>query len=170
MQYLVFFLSVLIIPALLCIIDRRIKGCRSVVFKILSVITVTTFVFLMVYFQGRIVLTTYRVNLKSFTNLKAFFSSKMLVLLFLMIMTLFVVAKFVFIRKVLFHIFRTPERKLVKVIAPATLVFDLALIPNVIFFSDSFAIFAILTAIELGLVCGKLVFSISLKDKGVAIA
>jgi len=159
MQYIVLVLSVLFIPALLCVIDRRIKGCRSVVFKIFSVITVVSFVLLTVYFYGRIVLVTSRVNVKSFTNLKAFFSSKMLVLIFLMLVALFVVAKFVFIT-VIFKISHTPARKFEKSVALLTLVFDLVLIPNILVFSNSFAIFAILTAVELGLVCIRLVFSI----------
>ena len=89
-------LALIFIPMTLCIIDRRIKGTRSVLVKIVSMITVMAFLYLAVYFYGQQILNTFRINAKSFTSAKAFFSSRILVLLGLMILYLFVVCKFVF--------------------------------------------------------------------------
>ena len=160
MQYVVLALLYLLVPSTLCLIDRRIKGCRSVFFKIVSMVTVMTFLWLAVYFYGQQILATFRINARSFTSAKAFFSSRILVLLGLLLLALFVVSKFIFIRLV----FRNMNKTVTKTEKALTLVsvfFDLALVPNILVNNSLFVVFAALTLVEIGLVYTKLVFSIA---------
>ena len=160
MQYVVLAVLYLLVPLTLTLIDRRIKGYRSVLMKIVGMITVMAFLYLAVYFYGQQILATFRINAKSFTSAKAFFSSRILVLLGLMVLFLFVVCKFVFIRLA----FKNLEKTFTntdKVITLVSVVFDLALIPNIFVNNSLFAIFALLTLVEIGLVYTKLVFSIA---------
>ena len=156
-------LAYLFVPMTLCVIDRRIKGTRSVLTKIVSVITVMAFLYLAVYFYGQQILSTFRINAKSFTSAKAFFSSRILVLLGLMILYLFVVCKFVFIRLVFQNIRKTVTTT-EKVIALIAVFFDLALVPNILVNHSLFAVLTTLTLVEIGLVYVKLVFSIASKE------
>ena len=163
MQYFVFLASLVLIPSLLCLIDRRVKGCRSVMVKLFSMLFVTGFILLGVYFYGQQILATFRINMKSLTSMKAFFSSRLLIYFFFLIVALFVICKFVF--TVL--IFKNENRVLTKsekAFVLASVVFDLALVPN-IFVNNAFAtLFVVATLIELGLVYTKLVFSITSKE------
>ena len=160
MQYIVFLALLVLMPMTLALIDRRIKGTRSVLTKIVSVVTVMGFVFLMVYFYGQQILSTFKVNLKSFTNIKEFFNSRMLVILCLLIFMILVIAKFILINLVFKNFFRQTS-KTEKAAALASVFFDLVLIPNIFVNSSLFTVFALVTLVELGLVYGKLVFSIS---------
>ena len=159
MQYFVFLALLVLMPMTLTLIDRRIKGARSVLFKLLSVITVMSFLFLSVYFYGQQILATFKVNVKSFTNIKAFFNSRILVLLMLLIFVLLIACKFVFI-VLIFKSFNRPATKIEKAVTLVTIVFDLALVPNIFVDHAFFTVFAVITLVELGLVYRKLVFSI----------
>ena len=162
MEYVLLALAYLFVPMTLCVIDRRIKGTRSVLTKIVSVITVMAFLYLAVYFYGQQILSTFRINAKSFTSAKAFFSSRILVLLGLMILYLFIVCKFVFITLVFQNIKKTVTNT-EKVIALIAVFFDLMLVPNILVNSSLFAVLTTLTLVEIGLVYVKLVFSITSK-------
>ena len=162
MEYVVLALLYLLVPATLCLIDRRIKGCRSVLFKIVSMITVMTFLYLAVYFYGQQILATFRINAKSFTSAKAFFNSRVLVLLGLLILILFIACKFIFTVLIFKNMNRTIT-KTEKTVALLMVFFDLALVPNIFFNNSFFAVFAELTLVEIGLVYTKLVFSITSK-------
>ena len=167
MQYFVFFAALLLVPMTLTLIDRRIKGCRSVLTKILSVIIVMSFLFISVYFYGQQILATFKVNVKSFTNIKAFFNSRILVLLCLLLFVLFIACKFVFTTLILKSLNRTTT-KLEKAVTLVTIFFDLALIPNILVNNALVSVFVMVTLVELGLVYTKLVFSIpSLRRKEV---
>lgn len=159
MQYFVFFALLVLMPMTLTLIDRRIKGARSVLVKLLSVIAVMSFLFLSVYFYGQQILATFKVNVKSFTNIKAFFNSRILVLFLLLIFVLLVVCKFIF-TVLIFKSFNKTTTKLEKAITLVSVVFDLALIPNILVNNAFFTVFAVITLVELGLVYTKLVFSI----------
>lgn len=159
MQYFVFFAALLLVPMTLTLIDRRIKGCRSVIFKFLSVITVMSFLFISVYFYGQQILATFKVNVKSFTNIKAFFNSRVLVLLCLLLFVLFIACKFVFTALIFKNMNRTTT-KLEKAVTLVTIFFDLALIPNIFVNNALFTVFMVVTLVEIGLVYTKLVFSI----------
>lgn len=160
MQYFVFLALLILMPLTLTLIDRRIKGARSVLFKLLSVIAVMSFLFLSVYFYGQQILATFKVNVKSFTNIKAFFNSRILVLFLLLIFVLLIACKFVF-TVLLFKSLNRPTTKLEKTITLVSVVFDLALIPNILVNNAFFTVFAVITLVELGLVYSKLVFSIT---------
>lgn len=167
MQYFVFFALLVLMPMTLTLIDRRIKGACSVLIKLLSVIAVMSFLFLSIYFYGQQILATFKVNVKSFTNIKAFFNERVLVLVLLLIFVLLIACKFVFI-VLLFKSFNRPATKLEKTITLVSVVFDLALVPNILVNNAFFTVFAVITLVELGLVCTKLVFSIpSLERKEV---
>ena len=159
MQYFVLVASLVFMPLLLCMIDRRIKGCRSVLVKMLNVLVVMGFLFLAVYFYGQQILATFKVNVRSFTNIKAFFNSRILVLLCLLLFVLFIVCKFVFTAFIFKNINKTAT-KLEKSVALIAIFFDLALIPNILVNNALFTLFVVTTLIELGLVYIKLVFSI----------
>ena len=158
MQYFVFFASLILAPLMLCLIDRRIKGARSVFIKFLSMVLVTGFVFLGVYFYGHQILATFKINTKSLTSMKAFVNSRMLMYFIFLILVLFVAFKYIFVTVVFKNTFRTTT-KTEKTITLLTVFFDLALVPNIFVNSALLSVFAILTALELGLVYIKLVFS-----------
>ncbi len=160
MKYAIIALLYLLVPMTLCLVDRRIKGCRSVLFKIVSVITIMSALYLAVYFYGQQILATFRINIKSFTSIKAFFSSRILVWIGLLIFFLLVVFKFVFLR-ISFKELRRTLTASEKAFTLVTVFFDLVLIPNIFVNNSLFAVFALLALVELGLVYTKLVFSIA---------
>lgn len=159
MQYLIFLASVILIPMFLCIVDRRIKGARSVIFKLFSVAFVTGFILLGVYFYGGQILATFRINMKSFTSMKGFINSRLLLYFLALILIILVACKF-FISVTLFESEYKVVSKKEKAIFLATIVFDLALIPNILVNNSLFALFGAITLVE-GLVYTKLVFSIA---------
>ena len=161
MQYVVLALLFLLVPMIFTLVDRRIKGCRSVLYKIVSVIAIMTALYLAVYFYGRQILSTFRINIKSFTSIKAFFSSRILVWIGLLIFFILVVFKFIF----LIISFKEMKRTLTsseKVFTLVTIFFDLVLIPDIFTNNSLFAVFVLLSVVEIGLVYLKLVFSIDL--------
>ena len=168
MQYFVFLASILLVPLLMNLIDRRIKGTRSVLVKFLSMVVVTSFILLGVYFYGQQILATFRINMKSLTSMKAFFSSRLLMYFIMLILVLFVACKFVFIKLVLKDEYRVETSKVEKAFVLVSVVFDLALVPNIFVNNALFALFVATTLVEIGLVYTKLVFSITLnKNKEV---
>ena len=168
MKYFVFFAALIVVPLLMNLIDRRIKGTRSVLVKFLNMVVVTTFILLGIYFYGQQILATFRINMKSLTSMKAFFSSRLLMYVIMLIFVLFVACKFVFVKLVFKNTYRE-ESKIEKAFTLATIVFDLALVPNIFVNNSLFALFVATTLVEIGLVYTKLVFSISYKDKYVAV-
>ena len=169
MQYIVFFAALILIPTLLCLVDRRIKGCRSVFFKLINMIIVTNFILLGVYFYGQQILTTFGINMKSLTSMRAFFNSRLLIYFLFLIIVILLACKFVF-TVIVFKSERRVMSKGEKAFVLASIVFDLALIPNIFVNSAFFALFGAITLVEIGLVYSKLVFSISYKEKGEALA
>lgn len=158
MKYFVFIASLILLPLMLCLIDRKIKGCRSVFFKLINVIVVTNFILLGVYFYGQQILTTFGINMKSLTSMKAFFSSRLLIYFLFLIFVILIACKFIFT----FFVFSSGNKIIArkeKAFFLATIVFDLALIPNIFVNSAFFALFAVTTLLEIGLVYKKLVFS-----------
>ena len=162
MQYFVFLATLILIPMLLALVDRRIKGCRSVLVKLLNMVVVTSFILLGVYFYGQQILNTFGINMKSLTSMKAFFSSRMLIYFLFLILVILVACKFVFTTLIIKSENRAVTKK-EKAIFLATIVFDLALIPNIFVNNALFALFVATTLVEIGLVYIKLVFSNSLR-------
>ena len=164
MEYIVFFASLILVPLMLCLIDRRIKGCRSVFFKLINVVIVTSFILIGVYFYGQQILTTFGINMKSLTSMRAFFSSRLLMYFIALILVLFVACKFVFFTLVFRNEYKT-IRKDEKAFLLASLVFDLTLVPNIFVNSTFVALFVATFIVEIGLVGIRLVFSIPFINK-----
>ena len=160
MQYFVFFASLILAPLMLCLIDRRIKGARSVFIKFLSMVLVTGFVFLGIYFYGHQILATFKINTKSLTSMKAFVNSRMLMYFIFLILILFVAFKYIFVTVVFKNTFRTTTKTEIT-ITLLTVFFDLALVPNVLVNNSLVALFVATSLVEIGLVYIKLVFSIT---------
>lgn len=169
MQYFVFFASLILAPLMLCLIDRRIKGARSVFIKFLSMVLVTGFVFLGVYFYGHQILATFKINTKSLTSMKAFVNSRMLMYFIFLILVLFVAFKYIFVTVVFKNTFRTTT-KTEKTITLLTVFFDLALVPNILVNNSLVALFVATSLVEIGLVYIKLVFSIAYPQAKEALA
>lgn len=166
MRCIIFFTSLILFPLLMNLIDRRIKGTRSVLFKFLSMVVVTSFILLGVYFYGQQILATFRINMKSLTSMKAFFSSRLLMYFIALILVLFVACKFIYFT----FVFKTSFRvigKAEKTILLISVVFDLALIPNIFVNSTFVALFVATSIVEIGLVVTRLVFSIPPKENAV---
>jgi hypothetical protein len=92
--------------------------------------------------------------------MKAFFNSRLLIYFLFLILVILVACKFVFT----VIVFKSEHRvmsKGEKAFVLATIVFDLALIPNIFVNSAFFALFGGITLVEIGLVYTKLVFSIA---------
>lgn len=159
MKYLVFFASLILFPLLMNLIDRRIKGTRSVFSKFLSMVVVTSFILIVVYFYGQQILATFRIDTKSLTSMRAFFSSRLLMYFIALILILFVACKFVFFALVFRNEYKTTKKE-EKAFLIASLVFDLALVPNIFVNSAFVALFAATSIVEMGLVSIRLVFSI----------
>ena len=169
MRYFVFFASLILVPLFMNLIDRRIKGTRSVLVKFLNMVVVTSFILLGVYFWGQQILETFGINMKSLTSMKAFFSSRLLMYFIFLILVLFTAFKFIFVTLVFKNNYRTVN-KIEKTFILASVVFDLALIPNIFASSALSALFVAITLVEIGLVYIKLVFSIDCREKGEALA
>ena len=163
MRYLVFFASLFIFPLLMNFIDRRIKGTRSVFMKFMSMVVVTSFILLGVYFYGQQILATFRINTKSLTSMKAFFNSRILLYFIALILILFVACKFVFFTLVFKNEYKT-IRKEEKTFLIASVIFDLALIPNIFVNSAFVVLFVATNILEIGLVGIRLVFSIPFEE------
>ena len=170
MKPFVFIASLILIPVLLCLVDRRIKGARSVFFKLFSVVFVTGFILMGVYFYGGQILATFRINMKSFTSMKGFINSRLLIYFLVLALVLLIACKFVFTIIIFKNEYIVKAGRIEKIVALAAVIFDLALVPNIVLNDAFFAVFTAITLIEIGLVYTKLVFSISFKKNGVALA
>lgn len=75
------------------IVDRHIKGTRSVVIKAISAVLVGSFIIGFIYIYGQSFLTTFGVNTKSFTNIKAFVARQLFRMLVLVLLFLAIVVR-----------------------------------------------------------------------------
>lgn len=147
----------LVVLGTLFVIDIKVKSGRSILTKIISIIFVGAFLFGLVYFYGETILDLLHVDVKSFTNLKDFFSSRILGALAFIIFYMFVLLKafhvtFKFIQN---RTFTRGE----KAFTLMCVVFDIAVVPCIVLagsFSVVLAVIpAILSLIEIGLVSAK---------------
>lgn len=145
---------------LLFLIDHKIKGNKSIIRKVVSVIFVSFLIFGCIFFYGETILEMFHVNMKSFSNIKAFFSSRIIAILAVFLMFVFVLFKTIRII-ISFKMERTVEsHKKEAAVALLSVVFDIAVIPNIIALDNTFLVVAgIISMIGTGLACIKLVFS-----------
>ena len=148
---------------LLLLIDRKVRGNFSIVIKVLSLLFIGVLIAAFVLFYGQAIFETVQVDFKSFTNLKNFFSSRILGVLAIVLIYLFVFLKmffvtFTFITKQSFD----REETAVDLIS---IVFDIAVVPCIVLVTGASLVLvvpAIISIIGTGLaLTKKLVFSIS---------
>lgn len=165
MRFVFYILLLVLVPASLSFIDRRIKGTGSILSKLSSVVLVGAFIFLSVYLYGQKILDSFHVNERSFTNIKLFTSSRAIALIAILLLFLCFAFSLVFIsiRFSKENIIKTSKAE--KVSAVLLVVFDVFLIPNILSSVLGANLFAILMVIGTGLVLLKLVFSYTSNNK-----
>lgn len=170
MKWLLLILSTIVLYEILILVDKKIKGTGSIIKKVGSVLFFVTLLLGIVYFYGQTILDTFSVDAKSFTNIKAFFSSRIIGALAVVLLFLFVFFKTFYI-KIAFKNNGKSITKEEKAVALVAVFFDIAVIPNIALFSSFnvlFVVLAIISMVETGLALHELVFSISFnKIKGV---
>ena len=159
MSILIFIAICLTVFGLLLFIDKRVKGNFSVIVKAASLVTITALLVLFVLWYGQSVLETIQIDIKSFTNLKQFFNSRILGMLAILIyLLLFLKIFFVVFRFVTKRTFAREE----KAILLASIVFDIAVVPCIVsagHFNVILVVPAILSLLGTGLaLIKKLVF------------
>lgn len=153
-------LTVVSILSALFVIDRKIKGSKSVLVKIFYLAFFTLLVAGSVYFYGVTFLESFHVDVRSFTKIKEFFSSRIVAILLVLLMVLFVLFKT--IRLVIS--FKTdsmvPVTKKETAIVLLSVVFDITVIPNILT-SVFGAVLATISVLMTGLVSIRLALSFS---------
>ncbi len=152
---------------LLLFVDRKVRGNFSIIIKVLSLLFIGVLIAGFVLFYGQAIFETVQVDIKSFTNLKNFFSSRILGVFAIILIYLFIFLKmffvtFTFITKQSFD----KEETAVDLIS---IVFDIAVVPCIISASGASLILVVPAIISL-LVTGlalikKLVFSFNKNAK-----
>ena len=153
-------ISLVALFGLLFFVDRKIKGNNSIFIKIISLVFFASLIVTTVYFYGAGSLESFQVDVKSFTKIKAFFSSRIVTLLILVVVMLFVLFKSIHVTLSLFNSCPQDNKEsLAKVLF--AIVFDLATVPNILaIFGDALILLPIVISLTLeGLALIKLVFS-----------
>ena len=172
MNAVILTLIALAVFALLLTIDRKVKGNFSIIIKVLSLLFICVLVVGFVLFYGQTIFQTVQVDFKSFTNLKNFFSSRILGVLAIILIYLFVFLKmffvtFTFITKQTFD----REEKAVDLVS---IVFDIAVVPCIVLGSGASLVLvvpAIISLLLTGLaLTKKLVFCFSYRQNKEALA
>lgn len=159
--------SIVILLGLLLVIDSKIKGNKSIIVKISSFVILTFFLAAVIYFYGQSFLESFNINVKSLTNIKSFFSSRIVGLLAILLLCLFVFIKTIYVIIMSFNHKRVSERG-EKVVFLIAVFFDIAVIPNIVIagsFNILLVVPAIISIVETGLSLSKVVFSISYTPK-----
>lgn len=155
-------LFLIVILSISLIIDRKIKGSKSIIAKVFYLGFFTLLIVGSVYFYGATFFEAFRVDLRSFTKIKEFFSSRIVAILLMLLMILFV-----FIKTIYFAVsFRTNKmvsltKKEIAIVL-LSVVFDIAVIPNIISLNNAF--FVLPMVILEGLELMHLVFSFENKE------
>ena len=162
MNILILTATCLALFGLLLFIDNRVKGNFSILVKTASLIAIATLLVLFVLWYGQSVFETIQVDIKSLTNLKQFFNSRILgILAILIYLLLFLKTFYVIFRFTTKPSFARKEKAIVLI----SIVFDIAVVPCIVkagSFNVVLLVPAILSLVETGLaLTKKLVFSIS---------
>lgn len=170
MDGLIIVFSIIVLFGLLLLVDKKVKGNSSVLSKLFSIIGISILLFGFVCLYGQTILNLCQVNVKSLTNLKDFFESRIIATIALFILYLFACIKtlYVIITLIQKRVFERGE----KVFTLVSIVFDIAVIPNIAFSGSKFLFIpVILLIVEIGLALIKLVFSnFNKENKGVIYA
>lgn len=154
-------LTVVSVLSALFVIDRKIKGSKSVLVKIFYLAFFTLLVAGSVYFYGVTFLESFHVDVRSFTKIKEFFSSRIVAILLMLLMIFFVFIKTIHL------VISFRSHKMVPAIKKETalillsVVFDIAVIPNIL--NNVFgAVLATISVLMTGLVSIRLALSFTL--------
>lgn len=165
--FLLALLISLVVISLLVLVDRKIKSGRNILSKIGSVFFIGLFLFGFLCLNGQAILELFHVDAKSFTSLKAFCSSRIIVILSVLLIYLFVFFKTVFFVNNFMCEVKPEEHQEMTKRRIASIVFDIAVIPNILFLGTqniALMVAGIILSVELGLALIKLVFSIFIKE------
>lgn len=151
---------------LLFFIDTKVKGNFSVLTKVLSVASIAVLLGLFVLWYGQTIFETMQVDIKSLTNLKSFFNSRILGMLA-------IIVYLILFLKTFYYIFRFIEKRTYareeKAVILLSIVFDIAVIPNIVLAGGTslfFIIPAVISVVETGLaLTKKLVFSFNKNEE-----
>lgn len=123
------FLSIALL-ALLFFIDRKIKGGKSVILKIISLAFFTLLVVGTVYFYGTAALESFQVDVRSFSKIKAFFSSRIVALIVTAILVLFLLVSTIHVTIVLIRSNKVIKNKTEKSTEILSVSYDIDVIPD----------------------------------------
>lgn len=123
------FISIALL-ALLFFIDRKIKGGKSVILKIISLAFFTLLVVGTVYFYGTAALESFQVDVRSFSKIKAFFSSRIVALIVTAILVLFLLVSTIHVTFVLIRFNKVIKNKTEKSTEILSVSYDIDVIPD----------------------------------------
>lgn len=115
---------------LLFFIDRKIKGGKSVILKIISLAFFTLLVVGTVYFYGTAALESFQVDVRSFSKIKAFFSSRIVLLIVAAILVLFLLLSTIHVTLVLIRFNKVIKNKTEKYTEILSVSYDIDVIPD----------------------------------------
>lgn len=142
----------------LFVIDRKIKGSKSIIAKVFYLGFFTLLIAGSVYFYGATFLESFHVDVRSFTKIKEFFSSRIVAILLMLLMIFFVFIKTIHLVISFRSHKMVPATKKETALVLLSVVFDIAVIPNIL--NNVFgAVLASISLLGTGLACIKLVFS-----------
>lgn len=151
---------------LLLLIDRKVRGNFSIIIKVFSVLFIGVLIGGVVLFYGQAIFEAAKVDLKSFTNIRSFFSSRIVGFLAILLIYVFIFLKMFFVT----FSFLTKQSldKEETAVALISIVFDIAVVPCIVLSTGASLVLvvpAIISVIGTGLaLTKKLVFSFNKED------
>ena len=151
-------LFAIILLEFLAFIDHKIKGSKSIIVKFFYLAFFTFLIVSSIYFYGETFFRLFNVDLRSFTKIKEFFILRIaavIVVLLLFLITIVKMISFTLSFRDENRVFKCKKDKLFFLLA---IVFDIAVIPNIL--NNVFGVvLATISFVGIGLACIKLVFS-----------
>lgn len=120
----------------LFLIDRNVRGGKSIITKVLSVIVIVPLVFGTIYFYGTTPLEVFDVDLRSFSKIKLFFTSRFFALIITAIFVLFVLVCTIYVTILVFNSKKPVEHKEEGVLHILKVSYDIDVIPDNSVLSD----------------------------------
>lgn len=153
-------LTVIALLSSLLVIDRKIKGSKSVIVKTFYLAFFTLLVAGSVYLYGATFLESFRVDVRSFTKIREFFSSRIVAVFLMLLMVLFVLYKTIHLAVSFKSNSMVEVTKKEAAIVLLSVVFDISVVPNIL--SGVFgAVLATISVLLTGLVSIRLALSFS---------
>lgn len=127
MSYLITYLLFALVPGLLVLIDRKIKGTGSIIRKTTTLLIVGLCLFLLFSMYGNSMLNIFSGKFKSFTKTKQFFFLKVIGLVVLLLVFIFVAIRGLRVRFV--KLAQQKCKRISAITAKENIVFDVDIIP-----------------------------------------